>query len=393
MTGAEPVKALVVDDSTTARALLVAILGADAEIEVVGEAADGADAVAKVFELRPSVVVMDIEMPRVDGFEATKRIMTEAPTPIVIVTARHDPRDVAVTLQATQMGALTVLPKPSGPLSRGFEREAEGFRSLVKALADVRVVRRRPTTRRPPLPGPGDGRDRPIEAIGVGASTGGPAALFRFLGALPHGLDVPVLVVQHIATGFVAGLVRWLGTATPLAVVLAEDGASLVGGTVYVAPDGAHLEVTGRGRAALSPSPEIGGFRPSVSALFAALARAYGPRAAAVVLTGMGTDGLAGARQVRRRGGLVLAQDEETSTVFGMPKVVASAGLADLVGPVEDLAAELASRLGPHARRPPSPADGSGALRQRDAGATEGSLSSRTGSATVNRAPPPGASS
>lgn len=337
------VRALVVDDSATARELLRTILSEDGDIEVVGEAANGADAVTSALALRPSIVVMDIEMPGVDGFEATKRIMTEAPTPIVIVTACHDPRDVAVTLRATEMGALTVLPKPPGPASPTFAREAAGLRAIVKALADVKVVRRR-WGRRVAVPVPeagGANVDDSLRAVGVGASTGGPPALYRFLGALPRDLAVPVLVVQHISKGFVSGLVRWLAAATPIPVSIAEHGAPLTGARVYVAPDDQHLEVGEHERIVLSTGPLAGGFRPSASVLFESMARVYGSGATAVVLTGMGDDGVRGARAVRAAGGRVLAQDEETSTVFGMPRAVVHAGLADIVGPVEVLAARL----------------------------------------------------
>jgi len=342
------VRAVVVDDSTTARTLLVSLLGADPEVEVVGEAADGADALAVIRATRPSIVLMDIEMPGVDGFEATKAIMAEVPTPIVIVTSRHDPRDVAVSLQATRLGALTVLPKPPGPSAPGFEAEAARFLALIKALSEVHVVRRRGRARdeSPPTErvGPGIGRDGPaIRIVGVGASTGGPAALFRFLGALPGDLTIPVVVVQHIAPGFVEGLVRWLNSGTPLHVRLARQGETLAPGHVYVAPDGTHLQVNGDGTAALDDGEPLGGFRPAASVLFSSLGRSFGPASAAVVLTGMGVDGLEGARELRTRGGLVLAQDEDTSTVFGMPRAVADAGLAHDVGPVEELAFKVAA--------------------------------------------------
>jgi len=337
----EPVRAIVVDDSTTARTLLVAILGADPGIEIVGEAATGADALEAVRTLRPSVVVMDIEMPVLDGFEATKRIMAERPTPIVIVTANRNPGDVATSLQATQLGALTVQPKPPAPGTPAFRREADRLVSLVKALADVRVVRRRPgQLAEPPMP-PRPPRGRPLRVVGVAASTGGPAALYRFIAALPDDLSIPVLVVQHIAEGFVHGLVRWLNAASLMAVKVAVDGEDLDAATVYVAPDGAHLRVDGR-RVLLDGGSAFRGFRPSGSVLLESLAASYGSSAAGVVLTGMGSDGLEGARALRGRGGLVLAQDEGTSTVFGMPRAVADAGLADVVGPVEDLAAWLA---------------------------------------------------
>jgi two-component system chemotaxis response regulator CheB len=180
-----------------------------------------------------------------------------------------------------------------------------------------------------------------VKVVGVGASTGGPVALHQFLSALPPDLDVPVLVVQHLPDGFAEGFVRWLATAAALPVRIAEDLAPLERG-VHVAPHGCHLEITRTWRTRLVHSPAVHGFRPSVSALFASLAANAGPSAVAVVLTGMGSDGLEGARAIRSRGGRVLVQDEESSVVYGMPRAVAQAGLADVVGPVEGLAREIA---------------------------------------------------
>lgn len=337
MTGG-PVRALVVDDSTTARTLLVEILRDDPGIEVVGEAATGREAVEQTQRLQPSVVLMDIEMPVLDGFEATKRIMAEVPTPIVIVTGRREPGDVATSLQATRLGALAVLPKPPGPGSPDFRRQAARLVSLVKALADVKVVRRRIRQHSPDVSPPVRADRHALQIVGVAASTGGPPALYRFLGALPGAFAAPVLVVQHIAEGFVDGLIRWLNTASPLTVKVAEHGEALSSGVVYVAPDDVHLQVDRSGRSVLGDGAPLRGFRPSGSVLLSSLADVYGRSAAGVVLTGMGSDGLEGARDLRDRGGLVLAQDERTSTVFGMPRAVADAGLADVVGSVEELA-------------------------------------------------------
>ena len=351
-----PVRAVVVEDSVTTRALLCEILrGGD--IEVVGEAADGNEAVALVRELRPSVVLMDIQMPGVDGFEATRRIMAETPTPIVIVTASYDPSDVAVSLQATRLGALTVQPKPSGPGAPTFEADAARLVALVRAMAAVKVIGRRVPRRAAPeaeapraarLAPPADAAEARwrTRVVGVGASTGGPAALYRFLARLPADLRAPVLVVQHIPDGFVGGLVRWLRGATRLDVRVAEAGAALVPASVYLAPHGRHLEVGTGDRVRLTERPPAGGFRPSVSVLFASLADHYGDAAAGVVLTGMGDDGLAGARRLRDQGGLVLAQDEASSVVFGMPRAVADAGLAHAVGTVEELARRVAVQVG-----------------------------------------------
>lgn len=345
-----PVRAVIVDDSAAQREVLRAVLAAGG-VDVVGEAADGEAAVDLVARLRPGVVVMDIDMPRVDGFEATRRIMAATPTPIVIVTASREPCDVALALQVTELGALTVQPKPRADELGG--PAATRLAELVRAMADVAVVGRRRRAGRAEagavagaVAGAGAAARRrsrePVRVVGVGASTGGPPALIRFLGAL-HPLPVPVLVVQHLPETFIDGFVSWLASATPMPVRLATSGGPLRPGVVHVAPPARHLELADGMRAHLRDGPPEQGFRPSVSALFRSMAEVAGAGAAAVVLTGMGTDGLQGARAVHEAGGRVLVQDEESSAVFGMPRVVAEAGLAGTVGPVEALAREIVS--------------------------------------------------
>jgi two-component system chemotaxis response regulator CheB len=332
-----PVRVVVADDSSTARRLLVEICDREPDIVVVGEASDGAQAVEMTTRLGPSLVVMDVHMPVLDGIEATKQIMRERPTPIIVVTAGKDPTDVEAGLSALRFGALTVLPKPVGPGVDGFEASAQRLTSLVRALADVKVIRRRDfsatTSSRPPKGGPG--------IVAVATSTGGPPALCRFLGALPADLPTPIVVVQHIVEGFLPGLVTWLRAEVPFHVTEAQHGQRLEPGTVYIAPDGRHLEVDAQWRARLVDSSPVGGFRPSATVLFTSLARNVGPNATAVVLTGMGRDGLEGARALKAAGGRILVQDEGSSVVYGMPKVVADAGLAHVQGAVETLAADI----------------------------------------------------
>lgn len=338
-----PVRVVVADDSPTARHLLVSLCERDPDITVVGEARDGVEAVQLTQDLHPALVLMDVHMPRMDGLEATKTIMREAPTPIIMVTGGTAHRDVEASLSAMRLGALTVLPKPPGPGAPGFDQAATRLTSMVKALSDVRVVRRRvgTTTPRddgqPTLPRP--------RLLAVAASTGGPPAVCRFLQCLPADLPVPVVVVQHLVAGFMPGLVDWLRLEVPFHVVQAEDRARLRAGTVYLAPDGRHLEVTSDLRARLTDGGPVAGFRPSASVLFESLARSLGKSAVAVVLTGMGTDGLDGARALHAAGGRVLAQDEESCAVYGMPRAVTRAGVSDVVGPVEELAAQVAGSL------------------------------------------------
>ena len=358
MSGARRVRVLIAEDSSTARELLVSLFRDDAGTEVAGEAVNGVQAVELTKQLRPDLVVMDIQMPRMDGFEATKRIMIKAPTPVIIVTAAHDPRDVEMSLRAVRLGALTLLPKPTGPGAASFGAEAHRLVSLAKALSQVAVVRRRwpsddsgpagaaATHVSIPVPDLGD----PVQVVAVAASTGGPAALYRLLEQLPRDTDVPVLVVQHIADGFSQGLATWLGSGTALPVKLASHGEPLLGGTVYVAPCRSHLGVGHDRSVVLSDAAPVGGFRPSATVLFRSVAAVYGRAAAGVILTGMGQDGCEGLADLRKAGGRVLAQDEASSVVFGMPGAVVSAGLADVVAPVGRLAACL-STLVPRRQR------------------------------------------
>lgn len=334
---------LIVDDSATTRLLLTSVLEADPEITVVGRASSGPEALDLTAALRPSVVVMDIDTPELDGLETTRRIMIEHPTPIIVITANDDTRAVELGLQAVKAGAVTLAAKPRGPKVPGSAEEAKRLVMLVKAMGDLKVVRQtgrigvqRPVAHRPPRP-----RHVEVAVVGVAASTGGPAALLQFLTTLPSTIGVPILVVQHISSGFVQGLASWLGTKSRLPVSVARDGEELVGGTILLAPDDRHLEVT-REHVRLTDSPRIGGFRPSADALFASLATSFGASAAVVVLTGMGVDGLAGARQVADAGGTVLAQDAESSIVSGMPEAVTSAGVATFTGRVEELALRIA---------------------------------------------------
>lgn len=340
--GGSPIRVVVADDSPTARHLLVSLCERDPEIAVVGQAKDGAEAVQLTRRLRPHLVLMDVHMPHMDGLEATKTIMREVPTPIIVVTSGTAHRDVEAGLSAIRLGALTVLPKPVGPGVNGFDQSAERLTSMVKALAAVKVVRRRVGTTRGGTPA---GTPRP-RLVAVAASTGGPPAVCRFLQHLPADLPVPVVVVQHLVAGFMPGLVDWLRVEVPFHVTQAQDGDRLRAGTVYLAPDDRHLVVGADLRAHLTAEPRVAGFRPSASVLFESLAQGFGRSIVAVVLTGMGSDGLEGSLAIRRAGGRVLAQDEQSSAVYGMPRAVAEAGATDLVGPPEELAAFVTETLG-----------------------------------------------
>jgi two-component system chemotaxis response regulator CheB len=340
------IRVVLAEDSDTCRALLTAVLESDCQLRIVGQAHDGEAALALTEQLRPDVVVMDAFMPVMDGFAATRNIMLRCPTPIVIVSASMNVAHVAVSMRALAAGALTLLPKPFSPAAEGFEELAQQFVKTVRAMADVKVVRRfnhngaAAGAAQPLAANQVDSRPR-ASIIGIGASTGGPAALQRVLSDIPAEIPVPIVVVQHIARGFVDGLAGWLDAVTPLKVRVACHGEMLKPGTVYLAPDEHQLEITRRGSVDLSRRVAVGGFLPSVSALFASLSASFGPAALGLILTGMGQDGIEGLRELRAAGALVLAQDEETSVVFGMPAAAIAAGVVDAVLPLPLIGSRL----------------------------------------------------
>jgi two-component system, chemotaxis family, protein-glutamate methylesterase/glutaminase len=340
-------RVLVADDSAAARLLIQGILEADPELEVVGQATDGAEAVALADRLAPDVITMDVAMPGVDGLEATRQIMARRPRPIVLVSGVFTP-DLDNSFRALEAGAVTLLEKPTGPGSPSFARGAAELIATVKLMAGVKLVRR--STR-----GGGDGQGspealtadpptEPLSIVALAASTGGPPAVAWVLRALPADWAVPVLVVQHIGAGFDAGLVRYLDECCPLPVTLAEDGRELTGGAVHVSPAEAHLGVTTGPRLTVTDGEPIDGYRPSANHLFQSVAAAFGPGAAGVVLTGMGRDGADGLFALRQAGGLAIAQDQMTSTVYGMPRQALLRGATDAVLALEDIAHALITR-------------------------------------------------
>jgi two-component system chemotaxis response regulator CheB len=352
------IRVLVAEDSPTARALLVSMLSADPEITVVGEARSGIEAVEMAERLAPDLVTMDVHMPGLDGLEATKQIMTRSPRPIIIVSSAARTDEVELSLEATRSGALMVLAKPLGVGSPSFDAERRQLLSMVRALAQVKVVRRHgATSAASPRNTPNsvsvtNARGMPTEAevIAIAASTGGPAALRQIFAELPARFPVPILIVQHIARGFTGGLAHWLSGDTALQVKLAELGEPALPGTVYIAPDDRHLGIRrgreGELRILLDNANPIGTFRPSATYMFRSAAEGVGRGVVAVILTGMGDDGVEGLRDVRRQGGRILAQDEASSVIYGMPREAWRAGVVDQVIALDDVARRLGELAG-----------------------------------------------
>ncbi|MGH7443831.1 MAG: chemotaxis-specific protein-glutamate methyltransferase CheB [Longimicrobiales bacterium] len=336
----QPTRVLIADDSPTARLLMRAILSEEPDLQTVGEAANGAEAVELTEKLRPDVVVMDVHMPVLDGIEATRQIMQHAPTPIVMVSAVTQ-RDVDLSLTATQAGALIALPKPDSPTSPRYREQRAELVAMVRAMAQVKVVRRWAADRRAsPRPHRRAAAGN-VELIAIAASTGGPAALRTVIGHLPANLEVPIVVVQHIARDFTAGFARWLGEGLPLDTVLAASNTELRAGRVYVAPEDVHTGVNDGPRLVFSHAAPIEGFRPSATFLFESLARSFGGAAVGVVLTGMGSDGANGLVALRQAGGYVIGQDEATSIVYGMAQEAWLRGAVDELLPLDRIAERL----------------------------------------------------
>lgn len=350
------VSVLIADDSPSMRLLLTHILERDSRLQVLATVTDGQAAVEflETDSRRPDVVLMDIHMPRLDGFDATRRIMETTPLPIVICTATADPHELQVAFRSMEAGAVACVEKPVGPGDPEFHARVTNLCQTIFLMSEVKVVRRwakprlaggRPATATPPTSTPELAKAPLPRIVGIGASTGGPPVLQSILSALPRDFAAPIVVVQHIARGFLPGMVEWLNQTTGLRVHIAAHGATAAPGHVYIAPDDFHLGVSNIGRLQLAREPAENGLRPSVSWLFRSLADNLGARAVGVLLTGMGKDGALELGHMRARGALTIAQDRETSVVHGMPGEAIALGAAVHVLPADRIAGALISEI------------------------------------------------
>ncbi len=337
-------RVLIVDDSAVMRSLLRMVVGADPLLEVAGTAANGADAVEAVATLKPDLMLLDVEMPVMGGMETLRRLRAQGSRVPVIMCSAVTQRGARVTIEALASGAADYVAKPAQQASReqAMARLTAELLPKIRALTGRREARRTiaPLVRAMPVT-----METAPEIVVVGVSTGGPAALDRMLPALPSTFPLPVLVVQHMPELFTRPLAERLDGSCRLRVREAEEGAAVRAGEVVIARGDWHLEVQGMASGAaqqhLTRNPPVNHCRPSVDVLFRSCAAVYGAGVLAVVLTGMGSDGLAGCRALREAGAMVLAQDEASSTVWGMPGAVAQAGLANRILPLDQMAAEL----------------------------------------------------
>ncbi len=332
------IRVLVVDDSAFVRKAIERMLGSVDDIEVVGFAADGEEGLAKARELRPDVVTLDVKMPRLGGLETLERLMAEQPVPVLLMSTLTQ-EGAEVTLRGLELGAMDFVDKSSvQPMS--MLSLAEELVAKVRALGRARV-RARPMPERAHA---AEAAAAPAECVVIAASTGGPTALQAVVGGLTAGFGAAVIVVQHIPRGFTKSLAERLDARSAIPVREARDGETVAPGAVLVAPAGIHTKLARRRggvEIVLDEEPRDALHRPSADVLMAAAAEVYGPLAVGVVLTGMGADGTEGLRAIREKGGLTLAESEETCVIYGMPKAAVEAGVVHRVVPLDRVAGEI----------------------------------------------------
>ncbi|MDY6877409.1 MAG: chemotaxis response regulator protein-glutamate methylesterase [Chloroflexota bacterium] len=323
---------LVVDDSLLMQRLITHLLESDPRIRVVSTAANGHEAIEKVQALHPDVVTLDIEMPRMDGLEALQQIMQRAPTPVVMLSGVQE---AAAAVRSLELGAVEFVAKPSGTISVDLYKVRNELIRKVKLATLVNLDRAAAIKTGPLIPLTAPARHpapgRPW-MLAIGASTGGPQALGRVLRCLPAELPAGVLIVQHMPAGFTASFAQRLNQRSPLPVEEARDGQKVMTGSAYVAPGGIHMVVVeerGHPIIRLQDTPPVNSVRPSADVLMGSVARMNGARSMGVVLTGMGADGAEGLAQIKAAGGLTLAQDKASSTIFGMPRAAIERGVVD----------------------------------------------------------------
>jgi two-component system chemotaxis response regulator CheB len=354
-------RVLIVDDSAFMRKVLETIFNADELLQVVGHAKDGREAVSLAESLKPDVITMDINMPHVDGLQATAEIMTTNPRPIVIVSSESK-EGAASTLRALELGAIEFVAKPSSGIDLDMQSVKEDLLRKVRMASKVRVVRTasrlasklqetggakaRPQTPVSSRVAATSGLDQRFPVVVLAASTGGPATVMRIAPGFTRDFPAAVILVQHMPAAFTTQYAAQLAEFTEIRVKEAEANESLQPGTLYICPGGQHLRITPTGRIQLDgTSGRIDGYLPNIDITMQSVAAFAGPLSIAGVLTGMGNDGTIGAKAIKSAGGLVLAQDEATSVIFGMPAEAIKAGAVAQVLSIDDIYAAIEKRV------------------------------------------------
>lgn len=343
-------RVLIVDDSALARMVISRRISLDPEIRVVGVAVDGIDALSKIRSLKPDVVTLDVEMPRMDGLTALSHIMAECPTPVVMLS-RLTETDAEVTIKALEAGAVDFFLKPSMVDKEGMSKSIAGLTDKIKLAAKVdisRLVRALrasahclPGAETPLSPSRKSSYRHQKNVVVIGSSTGGPKALCDLIPGIPRNIPASILIVQHMPMGFTSSLAKRLGQLAQIEVKEAAPGDKLKLGQALIAPGNYHLLINTSEEVSLNQEPAKNGVRPSIDATMESVAANSAFRCIGVILTGMGSDGTNGAAAIKRSGGKVIVQDEPTSVIYGMPRSVVDCGLADKILPLPQIAPEI----------------------------------------------------
>lgn len=342
-------RVLIVEDSLVIREFLSALIGSDPRLEVVGAVSSGEEALRVIHTARPDVITMDIRLPGMSGLETTQRIMSERPTPIIVVAASVQSDDLNISMNALRAGALGVIEKPVGMRHAAYAAVAERLCNQLYLMSEVRCIRQTQARSLQSSPGTAiqsakrnEGIGRPFapplaayRVVGIVASTGGPNAVVKVLTALGADFKLPITLVQHITASFLPGFVSWLDEVCPQKVVLAEHGQALEPGLVYVAPAERHLVVSRDLSLRLEDGPLVSVQRPSGTVLFESMARSVGGNAIGVLLTGMGEDGARGLLALHNAGAFTIAEAESTAVVYGMPAAAVKLGAVSEILPVD----------------------------------------------------------
>ncbi|VXD21641.1 chemotaxis-specific protein-glutamate methyltransferase CheB [Planktothrix paucivesiculata] len=367
-----PIRVLLVEDSAVALIILKRILSTSPDITIVGTARTGKEALTLVPTVQPDVICTDFHMPQMNGLEFIQEVMTIHPRPILVISASVQSDDTQNVFQLLNAGAVDVFPKPKTGLASDYELIGQELIQKIKVLSGVKVFTKhrksspiispkRLSTTPPPLisrtvlSSPKSQAIEPsnlfslssptIKLLAIGASTGGPQALHTILTQFPSNFPVPIVCVQHISEGFLPGLVSWLNGECHLSIKIAMVGELPQAGSVYFAPDGHHLELSRTGRFAYSTAPPLAGHRPAVTKTLESVAECYGSSVAGVLLTGMGRDGADGMKAIFDRGGLTIAQNQDSCVVFGMPAEAIALGAAQHILSVNDIAPFILNRV------------------------------------------------
>ncbi len=345
----QPIRVLIVEDSRSQRELLVMMLQSSGQFEVIGTAENGQEAIEATRKLRPDVIAMDIHLPIVDGYEATRQIMQTCPTPIVMVSNSLG-AEGRRSVEALAAGALAVIRKPGSLTRAEYEQERQNLITTLRLMTDVPVVTRYPP-RPPHMPAlHAAPRTSKAQLLAIAASTGGPAAVQTVLASLGDTFPLPVLVVQHISRGFIQALVDWLNTTVPMPIRIAQQHEPLQPGVAYLPPDDHHLLTQSSSTIGLQPGSDADRYCPSANYLFHAVAKTHGQHAIGIILTGMGDDGAQGLKALHATGAHTIAQDEASSVVYGMPHAAVEVGAINRIEPIAHIGPAILNHLGLNTR-------------------------------------------